>query len=160
MTAQIAARVEMLAGDRTERAEALLRAGSDELARLGETGYLSTNEGHPSIDPDRPRASRKRLRRRCLPPDGGTGQMSASQASWRSTEARLLLAARVDMPRRLRSRARRARCMTPPTCSMTGRIDRVVLGGCSPPPATSTARAGNSFARRSCSTRRASWDRG
>ena len=28
-----------------ERAEALLREGSDQLRRLGETGYLSTNEG-------------------------------------------------------------------------------------------------------------------
>jgi class 3 adenylate cyclase/tetratricopeptide (TPR) repeat protein len=48
VTAQIAAKVELLAGDPT-RAEALLRDGSTELARLGETSHLSTNEGMRAV---------------------------------------------------------------------------------------------------------------
>jgi hypothetical protein len=88
VTAQLAARVEILAGDRV-RAEVLLREGSSELARLGETGYLSTNEGQRAlilIDLDRlPDATdATRVCRRTAARDD-----VASQALWRSGEALL-----------------------------------------------------------------------
>jgi len=88
VTAQLAARVEILAGDRV-RAEVLLREGSSELARLGETGYLSTNEGQRAlilIDLDRlPDATdATRVCRRTAARDD-----VASQALWRSAEALL-----------------------------------------------------------------------
>ena len=88
VTAQIAARVEMLAGDPT-RAEVLLHEGSDELARLGETGYLSTNEGQRAlilIDLGRLREAAEAAivcRRTAARAD------VASQAAWRSAEALL-----------------------------------------------------------------------
>ena len=87
MTAQIAARVELLAGD-PERAETLLREGSDQLRRLGETGYLSTNEGMRALiltDLGRldEAARAAETCRRSAPTD------IASQALWRSAGALL-----------------------------------------------------------------------
>jgi tetratricopeptide (TPR) repeat protein len=89
VTAQIAARVELLAGE-PERAEALLREGSDQLRRLGETGYLSTNEGMRALilaDLGRleDAAAAAETCRRSAPLIDVT-----SQALWRSAEALLL----------------------------------------------------------------------
>ena len=67
----------------------LLREGSDELARLGETGYLSTNEGQRAlilIDLGRLREAAEAAivcRRTAARAD------VASQAAWRSAEALL-----------------------------------------------------------------------
>ena len=126
VTAQIAARIEILAGDR-ERAEALLREGSDELRRLGETGYLSTNEG---------------MRALILADLGRLGEAAAaadacrrsaplmdvtSQALWRSAEA-LLLSRRGRHAEAL-ALAREACALREPTDAIDDRGDAgMVLG--------------------------------
>ena len=126
VTAQIAARVEMLAGDRT-RAETLLREGSDELARLGETAYLSTNEGLRAlilIDLGRlPEAAEAALvcRRTAARAD------VASQAAWRSAEA--LLHSHEGRHAEAVALAREACALHDSTDLLDDRaIDRVVLG--------------------------------
>jgi class 3 adenylate cyclase/tetratricopeptide (TPR) repeat protein len=89
VTAQIAALVELLAGD-PERAEALLREGSDQLLRLGEASYLSTNEGMRALilvdlgRMDEAAQAAQVSRRSASPSD------IASQALWRCAEALLL----------------------------------------------------------------------
>ncbi len=126
VTAQIAARVEMLAGDWT-RAEVLLRAGSDELVRLGETAYLSTNEGLRAlilIELGRlAEAAEAALvcRRTAARAD------VASQAAWRSAEA--LLRSHEGRHVEAVALAREACALHDSTDLLDDRaIDRVVLG--------------------------------
>ncbi len=126
VTAQIAARVELLAGD-PERAEALLREGSDQLRRLGETGYLSTNEGMRALilaDLGRldDAAEAAETCRRSAPLID-----ISSQALWRSAEA-LLLSRRGRHAEAL-ALAREACALREPTDDLEDRADALMVLG-------------------------------
>ena len=126
VTAQIAGRVELLAGD-PERAEALLREGSDQLRRLGETGYLSTNEGMRALilaDLGRLDAAAEAAKtcRRSAPLID-----VSSQALWRSAEA-LLLSRRGRHAEAL-ALAREACALREPTDDLEDSADALIVLG-------------------------------
>ena len=124
VTAQLAARIELLAGER-EAAEALLREGSDELRRLGETGYLSTNEGMRALilaDLGRldDAAAAAETCRRSAPLIDVT-----SQALWRSAESMLL--SRRGRHAEAVALAREACVLREPTDSIEDTADALVV---------------------------------
>jgi tetratricopeptide (TPR) repeat protein len=126
VTAQVAARVELLAGD-PERAEALLREGSDELRRLGETGYLSTNEGMRALiladlgRLDAAASATETCRRSAASSD------ITSQALWRSAES--MLESRQGRHVQAVALAREACALREPTDAIADTADALILLG-------------------------------
>jgi class 3 adenylate cyclase/tetratricopeptide (TPR) repeat protein len=126
VTAQIAARIELLAGD-PGQAEALLREGSDELRRLGETGYLSTNEGMRALiladlgRLDDAASALETCRRSAASSD------ISSQALLRSAEA--MLQSRQGRHSRAVALAREACLLREPTDAITDTADALVVLG-------------------------------